>query len=51
MLGQGQEFKLELPLGMFNVEVRARSAAYAPLVRVRGNVTVVREGVSSKTIH
>ena len=50
LLGQGRELKLELPLGTFNVEVKARLAENTPLVRVRGAVTVTREEVSSRIV-
>jgi hypothetical protein len=50
LLGQGRELKLELPLGTFNVEVKARQAENTPPMRVRGTVTVTREGVSSRIL-
>ena len=45
LFGRGPEFKRELPLGTYKVEVKTRSAEDSPVVRVRGNFEVTRDEV------
>lgn len=44
LFGQGPEFKRELPLGSYKVEVKARTGASVPL-RVRGNFELTRDEI------
>ena len=45
LFGRGPEFKRELPLGTYKVEVKTRSTESSPVVRVRRNFEVTRDGV------
>jgi len=45
LFGRGPEFKRDVPLGTYKVEVKARSTENSPLVRVRGNFEVTRDEV------
>jgi len=45
LFGRGPEFKRELPLGTYKVEVKTRSTENSPLVRVRSNFEVTRDEV------
>ena len=40
LFGQEAEFKREVPMGTYRVEVKTRATAKSPLVRVRGTVEV-----------
>jgi hypothetical protein len=40
LFGQEPEFKREVPMGTYRIEVKARAAASSPLVRVKGVVEV-----------
>jgi hypothetical protein len=44
LFGQGPEFKRDLPLGSYKVEVKARTGANAPL-RIRGNFELTRDEI------
>ncbi len=50
LFGQGQEFKRELPLGTYKVQVTTRLAEGSPSELVRAYLEVTREGVSIKNI-
>jgi hypothetical protein len=50
LFGQGQEFKRELPPGIYKVQVTARLAEGSPSELARANLEVTREGVSVKNI-
>jgi hypothetical protein len=50
MFGQGEEFKRELLLGTYQVQVTARSAEDSPPVCVRATLEATREGVSRKNV-
>jgi hypothetical protein len=45
LFGRGPEFKRELPLGTYKVEVKTRSTEDSPVVRVGGNFEVMRDEV------
>jgi len=45
LFGRGPEFKREVPLGAYKVEMKARSAEIGPPVRVRGDFEVTRDQV------
>src|SRR6266516_2756684 len=45
LFGRGPEFRREVPLGTYKVEVKTRSTEDSPLVRVRGNFEVLRDEV------
>ena len=45
LFGRGPEFRQEVPLGTYKVEVKTRSTEDSPLVRVRGNFEVLRDEV------
>jgi len=45
LFGRGPEFKRELPLGTYKVDVKARTTEGSPLVRVRGTFEVTRDEV------
>ena len=45
LFGRGPEFKRELPLGTYKVDVKARATESSPLVRVRGTFEVTRDEV------
>ena len=45
LFGKDAEFKRELPLGVYTVEVKARTSASSVPVRVRGSVEVTSDGV------
>jgi len=40
LFGQDAEFKREVPMGTYRVEVKTRATANSPFVRVRGTVEV-----------
>lgn len=44
LFGQGPEFKRDLPLGSYKVEVKARIGVSAP-VRIRGNFELTRDAI------
>jgi hypothetical protein len=45
LFGRGPEFRREVPLGTYKVEVKTRSTEDSPVVRVRGNFEVLRDEV------
>jgi len=45
LFGRGPEFRREVPLGTYKVEVKTRSTEDSPLVRVRSNFEVLRDEV------
>jgi len=45
LFGRGPEFKRELPLGTYKVDVKVRATTSSPLVRVRRNFEVTRDDV------
>ena len=45
LFGRGPEFKRELPLGTYKVEVKTRATESSPIVRVRRNFEVTRDEV------
>ncbi len=45
LFGQGPEFKRDLPLGSYKVEVRARTSDHAPALRIRGNFELTRDKI------
>jgi hypothetical protein len=50
LFGQEPEFKREVPLGTYRIEVKTRAAASSPFVRVRGVVEVTdREVIQQRS--